>query len=102
MNPMFERVVLVAIGLLMFWQILLPLIRERPLFPLFRRKWDPDQQMKVARQRHDVAVATLEKAKLEAETLRIELEAAKLEAAVAASKNTQKSDAEQSDKEPVL
>lgn len=85
MNPLFERVILGLLGLVVFWQIILPLVRERPLFPLFRRKWDPDQRMKAARGRHDVALAALDLAKLEAETTRIKLEATKVEAATAAS-----------------
>ncbi len=85
MNPMFERAILILLGVVIFWQIILPLVRDRPLFPLFRRKWDPDQRMKAARGRHDAALAALELAKLEAETTRIKLEATKVEAATAAS-----------------
>jgi hypothetical protein len=80
MNPMLERVILLVFGVFILWQVILPIIRERPWFPLFRPKWDADRRMENARQKHDEALAKLEVAKIEAETTRIRLNTTKMEA----------------------
>lgn len=80
MNPVLEDMILLAIGLFVLWQIVLPMVRERPIFPLIRPKWDADHRLKQARLRHAEAEAKLEVAKLNAGTTQIQLDAAKIEA----------------------
>lgn len=80
MNPVLEDMILLALGLFVLGQIVVPMIRERPLFPVFRPKWDADYRLKVARLKHAEAEAKLEVAKLNASTSQLQLDAAKIEA----------------------
>lgn len=80
MNPVLEDMILMALGLFVFWQVVLPIIRERPIFPLFRRKVDAERKLKDAKARHDRALAELEVAKLNAKTTEVQVDTAKIEA----------------------
>ena len=88
MNPVLENAILWMIGALVIWQIVVPMIRERPLLPLFRRKWDADQRLIAARQRHDYALAKLEEAKINAKTSEVELETSEIMAKIAKKEET--------------
>ena len=77
MNIELEYMLLSAIGLFVIWQVALPLIRDRPVFPMFRSKGGTDR-LKEARLRYDEALVRLEAAKIEAETTRLHLETAKM------------------------
>ena len=94
MNPVFEDMILLAFALLVFGQIVVPLIRERPLFPLFRPKWDTDRRLKDARLKHAQAEAKLEVAKIGAATTQIQLETATIEAQTEANKASPASEKE--------
>lgn len=73
-----EIALLVAIALLTFWQVLLPVARDRPVFPVFRQG-TPDEQEKVAKRKLAEAEARLEVARLGVRTAQTIVEASKLE-----------------------
>lgn len=66
-------IVLIAIGF--FWQVLLPVLTDRPVFPLFRREKDAQARLEKAERRKREAERRLEAAELETEAEKLETQA---------------------------
>jgi hypothetical protein len=97
MKPMFENVILITIGLFIFWQVVIPVAMSYPIFPMFRR--GAKRRLKVAQQRYEEAVAEMEVAKLNAKTAEVRVAAAQAKA-TEESRNKEVAKAEATNKEP--
>jgi ribosomal protein L15 len=71
MKPIFENMLLLTIGMLVFWQVVIPVFRDHPIFPILRR--DPKRRLVAAQRQYEEAQAELDLAKLQVKVAELQL-----------------------------